>query len=169
MSKQEPLHIGFRQSFLKQRCCPIIHLQMIQYAPQMANIYRCGSMDGTQLSVQLNMLNNFRLLFHMLIMNIASLSITCKVLYTSLTPQLQNLILSLCLLKICAVKALPEINPMFDGVEVDERILKYYYNNHVRQFVYDRPTYRGPADKDNEFKVRKFSPVIILCRFMYVP
>ncbi|XP_050737687.1 dedicator of cytokinesis protein 3-like isoform X2 [Eriocheir sinensis] len=55
-------------------------------------------------------------------------------------------------IQICAVKALPEINPLFDGVEVDERILKYYYNNHVRQFVYDRPTHRGPADKDNEFK-----------------
>lgn len=54
------------------------------------------------------------------------------------------------------MKALPEINPLFDGVEVDERILKYYYNNHVRQFVYDRPTYRGPADKDNEFKVKIF-------------
>lgn len=56
-------------------------------------------------------------------------------------------------LQICAVKAVPEANPMFDGVEVDDRILKYYSNNHVRHFVYDRPTYRGPADKDNEFKV----------------
>ncbi|MPC55393.1 Dedicator of cytokinesis protein 3 [Portunus trituberculatus] len=55
-------------------------------------------------------------------------------------------------IQICAVKALPEINPLFDGVEVDERILKYYSNNHVRQFVYDRPTHRGPADKENEFK-----------------
>ncbi|KAK8389640.1 hypothetical protein O3P69_008971 [Scylla paramamosain] len=55
-------------------------------------------------------------------------------------------------IQICAVKALPEINPLFEGVEVDERILKYYSNNHVRQFVYDRPTHRGPADKDNEFK-----------------
>ena len=53
------------------------------------------------------------------------------------------------------MKALPEINPLFDGVEVDERILKYYYNNHVRQFVYDRPTHIGSADKDNEFKVGK--------------
>lgn len=61
------------------------------------------------------------------------------------------------MVKICAVKALPEISPLFDGVEVDERILKYYYNNHVRQFVYDRPTHRGPADKDNEFKVRTFA------------
>ncbi|KAK4293650.1 hypothetical protein Pmani_033668 [Petrolisthes manimaculis] len=55
-------------------------------------------------------------------------------------------------IQICAVKAVPEANPMFDGVEVDERILKYYSNNHVRHFVYDRPTHRGPADKDNEFK-----------------
>ncbi|XP_045606392.1 dedicator of cytokinesis protein 3 isoform X3 [Procambarus clarkii] len=55
-------------------------------------------------------------------------------------------------IQICAVKTLSEPNPMFDGVEVDERILKYYSNNHVRRFVYDRPTYRGPADKDNEFK-----------------
>ncbi|XP_071543136.1 dedicator of cytokinesis protein 3 isoform X3 [Panulirus ornatus] len=55
-------------------------------------------------------------------------------------------------IQICAVKTLPEANPMFEGAEVDERILKYYSNNHVRRFVYDRPFYRGPADKDNEFK-----------------
>ncbi|KAG7153404.1 Dedicator of cytokinesis protein 3-like, partial [Homarus americanus] len=55
-------------------------------------------------------------------------------------------------IQICAVNTLSEPNPMFDGVEVDERILKYYSNNQVRRFVYDRPTYRGPADKDNEFK-----------------
>ncbi|XP_037792049.1 dedicator of cytokinesis protein 4-like [Penaeus monodon] len=55
-------------------------------------------------------------------------------------------------IQICAVKAVPEPNPKFEGIEVDERILKYYTVNHVRHFVYDRPTYRGPADKENEFK-----------------
>lgn len=53
------------------------------------------------------------------------------------------------------MKAVPEPNPKFEGIEVDERILKYYTVNHVRHFVYDRPTYRGPADKENEFKVRR--------------
>ncbi|XP_042868283.1 dedicator of cytokinesis protein 3-like isoform X2 [Penaeus japonicus] len=55
-------------------------------------------------------------------------------------------------IQICAVKAVPEPNLKFEGIEVDERILKYYTVNHVRHFVYDRPTYRGPADKENEFK-----------------
>ncbi|XP_066947355.1 dedicator of cytokinesis protein 3 isoform X4 [Macrobrachium rosenbergii] len=55
-------------------------------------------------------------------------------------------------IQICAVKPIPEPNPKFDGLEVDERILKYYAVNHVRCFFYDRATYRGGADKDNEFK-----------------
>lgn len=59
------------------------------------------------------------------------------------------------------MKALPEVNPLFDGLEVDERILKYYSNNHVRQFVYDRPTHRGPADKENEFKVWSYCAMML--------
>ncbi|MCL4132478.1 UNVERIFIED_CONTAM: hypothetical protein GTU68_029436, partial [Idotea baltica] len=55
-------------------------------------------------------------------------------------------------IQICAVKPKSEPRPELEGLEVDERILKYYSNNQVRRFVLDRPTHRGPIDKDNEFK-----------------
>ena len=56
------------------------------------------------------------------------------------------------LIQICAVKPVPESRREFEGVEVDERILQYYVNNHVTKFVYNRPNSRGQQDKDNEFK-----------------
>ncbi|KAF2367981.1 DHR-1 domain [Trinorchestia longiramus] len=55
-------------------------------------------------------------------------------------------------IQICAVKPVPEPRPEFEGVEIDERILKYYNNNNVSRFIYNRPNARGHTDKDNEFK-----------------
>ncbi|KAB7505587.1 Dedicator of cytokinesis protein 2, partial [Armadillidium nasatum] len=55
-------------------------------------------------------------------------------------------------IQICAVKPLAEPRSEFDGVEVDERILKYYNNNQIKKFILDRPVHRGQIDKDNEFK-----------------
>lgn len=51
------------------------------------------------------------------------------------------------------MKPLPESRLEFEGVEIDERILKYYSNNNVSRFVYNRPNARGHTDRDNEFKV----------------
>ncbi|XP_076035833.1 dedicator of cytokinesis protein 3-like isoform X2 [Oratosquilla oratoria] len=55
-------------------------------------------------------------------------------------------------IQICAVKPVAAPKPEFDGGEVDERILKYYMVNHIKHFTYDRPTYRGQPDKENEVK-----------------
>ncbi|XP_018019941.1 dedicator of cytokinesis protein 4 [Hyalella azteca] len=55
-------------------------------------------------------------------------------------------------IQICAVKPVPEPRPEFEGVEIDERVLKYYNNNNVYKFIYNRPNARGHTDKDNEFK-----------------
>ncbi|KAH8346884.1 hypothetical protein KR059_001528, partial [Drosophila kikkawai] len=37
-------------------------------------------------------------------------------------------------------------------VPVPEKIARFYEVNDVTRFIYDRPMYKGPVDKDNEFK-----------------
>ncbi|ALC45637.1 spg [Drosophila busckii] len=37
-------------------------------------------------------------------------------------------------------------------VPVPEKIARFYEVNDVTRFIYDRPIYKGPVDKDNEFK-----------------
>ncbi|SPP88189.1 blast:Dedicator of cytokinesis protein 3 [Drosophila guanche] len=51
------------------------------------------------------------------------------------------------------------VRPMGDAqalktamVPVPEKIARFYEVNDVTRFIYDRPTYKGPIDKDNEFK-----------------
>ncbi|XP_033233286.1 dedicator of cytokinesis protein 3 isoform X2 [Drosophila pseudoobscura] len=51
------------------------------------------------------------------------------------------------------------VRPMGDAqalktamVPVPEKIARFYEVNDVTRFIYDRPMYKGPIDKDNEFK-----------------
>ncbi|CAL4062202.1 unnamed protein product, partial [Meganyctiphanes norvegica] len=55
-------------------------------------------------------------------------------------------------IQICTVKPVPEPNPQFEGVEVDDCILMYYSSNQLTKFLYDRPVHKGVQDKENEFK-----------------
>lgn len=55
-------------------------------------------------------------------------------------------------IQICSVRPFAEPRAEFEGIDVPDKILKYYQSNDVRTFIYDRPIHKGPVDKENEFK-----------------
>lgn len=56
-------------------------------------------------------------------------------------------------IQIYNVKPIPEPNPIFSGIEIPDKIARFYHVNEVRRFKFDRVVHKGLIDKDNEFKV----------------
>lgn len=73
-------------------------------------------------------------------------------------------------IQICNVKPISEPNPLFEGVspcDLPDKIASFYEVNDVRRFQFDRPIYKGPVDKENEFKVQLFSTLYLKIGELY--